>query len=231
MKIKQIQTYLDDLWNHMKQKYKRVLWEKSVKKACNDIGIISDSFAYNILTLNLIERCYLFSNDCTVYTLYYDFMITFCVELFDFFDIKFIFKLGNSILKNWFNYAQNIHLNINEQFAWEKLKDILYDREKLYQEYFKRYNNLRGKDTVRVRYPQNGQNWVEWVGNNYIDIKVDLEKGVDLGFCRMGCFYTLVRDDKKKILKVAYKKHYKEVLVFDSEYLDEIQKNNILWLY
>lgn len=84
MKIKQIQTYLDDLWNHMKQKYKRVLWEKSVKKACNDIGIISDSFAYNILTLNLIERCYLFSNDCTIYTLYYDFMITFCVELFDF---------------------------------------------------------------------------------------------------------------------------------------------------
>ena len=24
MKIKQIQTYLDDLWNHMKQKYKKV---------------------------------------------------------------------------------------------------------------------------------------------------------------------------------------------------------------
>ena len=171
------------------------------------------------------------SNDCTIDTLYYDFMITFCVELFDFFDIKFIFKLGNSILKNWFNYAQNIHLNINEQFAWEKLKDILYDREKLYQKYFKRYNNLRGKDTVRVRYPQNGQNWVEWIGNNYIDVKVDLEKGVDLGFCRGGCLYTLIKDDKKKILKVAYKKHYKEVLVFDSEYLDEIQKNNILWLY
>lgn len=231
MKTKQTQTYLDDLWNHMKQKNKRKLWKKSVKKACNDIGIISDSFAYNILELNSIERCYLFSNDCTIDTLYYDFMITFCVELFDFFDIKFIFKLGNSILKNWFNFAQNIHLNINEQFAWEKLKDILYDRERLYQEYFKRYNKLSGKDTVRVRYPQNGQNWVEWTGNNYIDVKVDLEKGVDLGFCRVGCLYTLIKDDKKKILQIAYKKHYKEVLVFDSEYLEEIQKNNILWLY
>lgn len=231
MKIKQPQTYLDNLLNYITKKYKRKLWEKSVKKACNDIGITSNSFANKILELNSIERCYLFLDDCTIDMLYHDFIIAFCVELFDFFDIQFIFRLGNSILKNWLNYAQNIQLKIDEQLVWDKLKEILGDREKLYRAYFKQYDDLNGKDTVRVRYPQNGQNWVEWIGNNYIDVKVDLEKGVDLGFCRVGCLYTLIKDDKKKILQIAYKKHCKEVLVFGPEYLDEIQKNNILWLY
>lgn len=111
---------------------------KSVKKACNDIGITSNSVAYKILELNLIERCiYLFQDDCIIDTLYYDFMVTFCVELYDFFDVQFIFELGNIILKNWFDYAQNICLEINEQFVWEKLKEILCNREKLYREYFK----------------------------------------------------------------------------------------------
>lgn len=38
------------------------------------------------------------------------------------------------------------------------------------------------KDTIRVYYPKNGENWIRWDRDCSVDVKVNLSRGTEYGF-------------------------------------------------
>lgn len=48
-------------------------------------------------------------------------------------------------------------------------------------------------DIVRVYYPKNGENWISWKKEYSIDIRLNLSRGADFGFCKTGFAYSRVK--------------------------------------
>jgi hypothetical protein len=123
-----------------------------------------------------------------------------------------------AILDNWFELNQVDYPDVRNQIVGDKIVDIVNDRERLYREYFLLYNDPLSKDIIRVYYPKNGEGWIRWEKDCSIDIKVNLSKGTEYGFCRIGFSYSRIEEqDCEKFLKVAYISEDREIYRFEND--------------
>ena len=217
------------------KEYKKMdLWEKAVKKACDATEGIDDSFADDILKSLAIQRHYvwLISNK-SLDDIYRSFILTKAIELCLLnAEKKHAVSLGMAILDNWFELNGIEYQDISNQLAGDEIVNIVNDREKLYREYFLLYNEPFAQDIIRVYYPKNGESWIRWDKNCSVDIKVNLSKGTEYGFCRIGFSYSRIDNQAcEKSLKVAYIKEDKEIYRFEHEDLLGIDDKKILWVW
>ena len=138
-----------------------------------------------------------------------------------------------AILDNWFemNGVNYQDIDIRNPIIGNKISDIVNNRERLYREYFLLYNDPIAKDIIRVYYPKNGESWISWNKEYSIDIKVNLSKGTEYGFCRIGFSYCRIDEtDSTKFLKVAYVNEDREIYRFENDDMIGIDDKKILWV-
>lgn len=230
--IKWLTEYILSL---VKESKKNNLWEKSVRKACEATEGVDDSLADYIIKLPTIQRHFLWIiSNKSLDNIYYSFIITIAVELCTFnIEKKYAVSLGMAILDNWFemNGVNYQDIDIRNPIIGNKISDIVNNRERLYREYFLLYNDPIAKDIIRVYYPKNGESWISWNKEYSIDIKVNLSKGTEYGFCRIGFSYCRIDEtDSTKFLKVAYVNEDREIYRFENDDMIGIDDKKILWV-
>ncbi len=230
--IKWLTEYILSL---VKESKKNNLWEKSVRKACEATEGVDDSLADYIIKLPTIQRHFLWIiSNKSLDNIYYSFIITIAVELCTFnIEKRYAVSLGMAILDNWFemNGVNYQDIDIRNPIIGNKISDIVNNRERLYREYFLLYNDPIAKDIIRVYYPKNGESWISWNKEYSIDIKVNLSKGTEYGFCSIGFSYCRIDErDSTKFLKVAYVNEDREIYRFENDDMIGIDDKKILWV-
>lgn len=230
--IKWLTEYILSL---VKESKKNNLWEKSVRKACEATEGVDDSLADYIIKLPTIQRHFLWIiSNKSLDNIYYSFIITIAVELCTFnIEKRYAVSLGMAILDNWFemNGVNYQDIDIRNPIIGNKISDIVNNRERLYREYFLLYNDPIAKDIIRVYYPKNGESWISWNKEYSIDIKVNLSKGTEYSFCRIGFSYCRIDErDSTKFLKVAYVNEDREIYRFENDDMIGIDDKKILWV-
>lgn len=212
---------------------KKELWKKAVKKACEATEGVDASFADYIIKSPAIQRYFvwLISNK-SLDDLYRSFILTIAVELCKFnTEKRFAISFGMAILDNWFELNEVDYHDIRKQIVGDKIVNIVNNRERLYREYFLLYNDPLSKDIIRVYYPKNGEGWISWNKEYSVDIKVNLSKGTEYGFCRIGFSYSKIEEqDCEKFLKVAYINEDREIFRFEHDDLLSIDDKKLLWV-
>lgn len=231
---KTLNFIFDYMSKSVKTYKKRDLWVRAVKKACEATEGMDDSFADYILKSLAVQRHYawLISNK-SLDDVYRSFILTIAVELCAFNTEKtHAVSFGMAILDNWFESNGKDYQNISNQIAGDEIANIINNREKLYREYFLMYNDSLAKDTIRVYYPKNGENWIRWDKNYSVDIKVNLSKGTEYGFCRIGFSYSRIDElGCEKFLRVAYLNEDREIYRFEHDHLPNVNDQKILWVW
>ena len=232
---KAIEWLTEYILSLVKESKKNNLWEKSVRKACEATEGVDDSLADYIIKLPTIQRHFLWIiSNKSLDNIYYSFIITIAVELCTFnIEKRYAVSLGMAILDNWFemNGVNYQDIDIRNPIIGNKISDIVNNRERLYREYFLLYNDPIAKDIIRVYYPKNGESWISWNKEYSIDIKVNLSKGTEYGFCRIGFSYCRIDErDSTKFLKVAYVNEDREIYRFENDDMIGIDDKKILWV-
>ena len=230
---KAINWMTEYILNLVKESKKNNLWKKSVKKACIATEGIDVSFADYIIRSLAIQRhfIWLISNK-SLDNIYYSFIVTIAVELCAFnAEKRYAVSFGMAILDNWFEMNGVDCQDVRNQIVGNKIMNIVNDRERLYREYFLLYDDPIANDTIRVYYPKNGEDWIRWNKDYSIDIKVNLSKGTEYGFCRIGFSYSKIeKRDIVKSLKVAYLNEDREIYRFEHDNMSGIDDKKILWI-
>lgn len=74
--------------------------------------------------------------------------------------------------------------------------------------------------------------WVSWNKDYSVDIKVNLSKGTEYGFCRKGFSYSrIIEQDCEKTLKVAYIDGDREIYRFKNEDVLGVEDKRIIWVW
>ena len=217
----------------VKESKKNNLWEKSVRKACKATEGVDDSFADYIIKLPAIQRHFIWIiSNKSLDNIYYSFIVTIAVELCAFnAEKRHAVSLGMAILDNWFEINGVNCQDIRNQIIGNKILNIVNNRERLYREYFLLYNDPIAKDIIRVYYPKNGESWISWNKEYSIDIKVNLSKGTEYGFCRMGFSYGRIDEGNSvKFLKIAYVNEDREIYRFENDDMIGIDNKKIHWV-
>lgn len=218
----------------VKDKNKSDLWKCSIKKACKVTEGIDEYISDYIFNSSSVRRhfMWLISNKPLV-DVYRSFILTIAVELCEFnVEKTYAVSLGMAILDNWFELNEIECCELRNSIAGDEIVEIVNNRERLFKEYFMMYNDPLAKDIIRVYYPMNGENWIRWDKTYSLDIKVNLSKGTEYGFCRTGFSYTRIKsDESEKILQVAYIDEDREIFRFEQVDMCSIDKKKILWVY
>ena len=210
------------------------LWIRAIRKACEATEGIDDSFADYIVESLAVQRHFIWlTSNKSLDDIYRSFILTIAVELCLFnTEKKYAISLGIAILDNWFEMNGVDYKDKRNQLVIDKIIKIVNDRERLYREYFLLYNDPLAKDTIRVYYPKNDENWISWNEDYSVDIKVNLSKGTEYGFCRMGFSYArILEQNREKNLKVAYIDGDKEIYRFENEGVLGVEDKRIIWAW
>jgi hypothetical protein len=213
---------------------KNELWKKAVQKACEATEGVDNSFADYIIKSLAIQRYFAWiTSNKSLEDVYRSFILTIAMELCALnAEKRFAVSLGMAILDNWFEFNEIDCQDIRNQIVDAKIVGIVNNRERLYQEYFLLYNDDMAKDTIRVYYPKNGENWISWDRDSSVDVKVNLSKGTEYGFCKVGFSYCRINEDGfEKYLKVAYIHEDREIFRFEHDDMLGIDEKKILWVY
>ena len=196
------------------------LWKKAIKKACEATEGVDDSFADYIIKSPAIQRHFVWiMGNKSLNDLYRSFILTIAVERCAFNDEKKLaISLGMAILDNWFELNNEDYHDIRNQIVGDKIVRIV--------------NDQMAKDTIRVYYPKNGENWIRWDRDCSVDVKVNLSRGTEYGFCRIGFSYSRIEEqDFEKSLKVAYVNEDREIFRFEHDDMLNIDDKKILWAW
>ena len=210
------------------------LWRRAVKKACEATEGIDDAFADYIIKSLAVQRHFIWlTSNKSLDDIYRSFILTIAIELCLFNAEKiYAIPLGIAILDNWFEMNGVDYKDKRNQIVIDTIIKIVNDRELLYREYFLMYNDPLAKDTIRVYYPKNDETWVSWNKDYSVDIKVNLSKGTEYGFCRKGFSYSrIIEQDCEKTLKVAYIDGDREIYRFKNEDVLGVEDKRIIWVW
>lgn len=116
-----------------------------------------------------------------------------------------------------------------DSYNVEELNRIISNREELYRNYFKLFQDNNGVDKIRIFYPKNGERWIRWDDKYSIDVNVNLSKGLSCGFCRVGFDYYRINGDEEKTLKCAYIENDKEIMRFN-DFLCSEDNKIMIWI-
>lgn len=210
-------------------------WKNAVKKACRATEGIEETFANYIVVLPSVCRYFLWLNsNKKLDDVYKSFIISIANELYkDNKKNELAISLGTAILDNWFEMNKIDYLEFKRNLNVDRIVEIVNNREKLYREYFMLYNDIYANDLIRVYYPKNGESWINWNNQYSIDVRINLSKGTELGFCRVGCSYSRVADDESEnFLKAVYinEEGDREILRFENCNLADADGKKILWV-
>lgn len=143
------------------------------------------------------------------------FVLTLAMELCKFDKEKyFSISLGTAVIDKWLE-KNKLSLDCDNCNV-EELNRVISNREELYRNYFKLFEDNNGVDKIRIFYPKNGESWIRWDDKYSIDINVNLSKGLSCGFCREGFDYYKINGEDKETLKYAYIENDKEIMRFNS---------------
>ena len=219
--------------NSAKNLKKKNLWENAVKKACEASKGLGNSFYERFIELPSIQRHFLWLiSKKKKDGVYRSFIITLAVELCTVdLEKEYAESLGMAILDEWFESNDEDYQEIRNQIAGEDITEIINDREMLYREFFMLYSDSLAKDTIRVYYPRNGEKWIEWDKRCSVDVKVNLFRGTEFGFYRIGCAYRKIgKQDYEKDVIVAYLNKGREIAEFTYEALYGLDEDKILYV-
>lgn len=221
-------NFKSKLENYIDERNKDTSWNNVVQeaiKATEDIDEEIGKYIFNQLSILNLKKHLCDKNHNNIHR---KFVLTLAVELCKFDKEKdFSISLGTAVVDKWLE--KNKLSTDCDSYDVKELKRIINDREKLYRNYFKLFEEKNGTDTIRIFYPKNGESWIRWKDKYSIDINVNLSKGLSYGFCRVGFDYykkTCINDDK--ILKCAYIENEKEILRFND--ISCNKDNTIIWI-
>lgn len=207
-------------------------WKRLIKETLHATESLSKVSEERLTKSSAINRHFewLMSNNCKE-EIYDSFVITVAIELRGYaLNSGDIISFASAILDKWFENRKEQYKEIKERINKDYLTNVLNDTEKLYREYFLLYTDCAGGDVVRVYYPKNDENWINYSKLQSVDVNVNLAKGVMPGFCKVGFAYSKVLPAEEIGLKVAYINRNREMLKFDG--VDSsIDDGNILWMY
>lgn len=220
------------LLNMNKDKKKEETWNKAIKKSCLLTNGLDEKDADYFMKAPELQRFFIsLAQNIVLEDLYCNFIITVAFELYSLNKEVSSVSFGLAILDRWFEYNQVDYRTIRNQLCSEEIKEVVSDKERLYRKYFMMYNDPLAQDIVRVYYPKNGENWVSYEKKYSIEIKVNLSKGIEYGFCRTGfSYYQIESQGYDNILQIAYVDEDKEILKFDEVDISSIDTNKILWV-
>ena len=229
---KAISFVMEHIINSIKDKKKNEYWKMAIEKACTATEGLPESFADYIEESLAIQRHFMWlTSNRALDDIYRSFIITIAVELCAFnLEKKLGVSFGTAILDNWFELNGIDYVSLKNELVSDKIIKVVNNRERLYQEYFLLYDDPFAKDVIRVYYPKNGESWISWDKEYSIKIKVNLSKGADFGFCRIGFSYSNVKEAEcEKFLKVAYVDDDREIFRFESSMFD-LDDKRLLWV-
>ena len=219
--------------NSAKNLKKKKIWENAVRKAYEATEGLGDSFYKEFNELTSMQRHFFWLiSKRKKDGVYRSFIISLAMELCAFdLEKEYAESLGMAILDEWFESNNEDYQELRNQIVGEDIAEIVNDRERLYREFFMMYSDSLAKDTIRVYYPRNGESWIEWDKRCSVDVKVNLSRGTELGFFRIGFSYCGIgKEDYEKNLKVAYINKGREMLRFEYDSLWGIDEKKILWV-
>lgn len=216
------------LENYISERNKDVSWNDVVQETINATeGIDEEIVKYVFSRLSVLNlKKHLFDKNYN--NIHKKFVLTLAMELCKFdMENDFSISLGTAVLDKW---LEKNKLSIDcDSYDVEELNRIISDREELYRNYFKLFEEKNGVDTIRIFYPKNGESWIIWEDKYSVDINVNLSKGLSYGFCREGFdYYKKIRNNEDKILKCAYIENEKEILRFNDFSFNK--DNTIIWV-
>ena len=219
--------------NSAKNLKKKKLWENAVRKVCEATEGLGDSFYKEFIECRTMQRHFFWLiSKKKKDGVYRSFIISLAVELCAFdLEKEYAESLGMAILDEWFESNDEDYQETRNQIAGEDITEIICDRERLYREFFLLYSDSLAKDTIRVYYPRNGESWIEWDKRCSVDVKVNLFRGTECGFYRVGCSYRKIgKQDYEKDVIVAYLNKGRERAEFTYEVLDDLDEDKILYV-
>ena len=216
------------LENYIIERNNDIIWNSIVQETIAATeGIDEEIVKYVFRQLPIVDlKRQLF--DKVHENIYRKFVLSLAMELCKFNKEKeFAVSLGTAIVDNWFK--KNKYPLDFDGFDVQDFCQLINNREKLYRNYFKLFEDKNGIDKIRIFYPKNGESWIRWDEKYSIDINVNLSKGLAYGFCRAGFdYYKNICDKDYKTLKYAYIVNEKEILRFNDFSWGE--NNIIIWI-
>lgn len=207
-------VFKSKLVNYIDKRNKDKSWNNIVQeavKATEDIDEEIGEYVFSQLSILNLKNQLFYKNRNNIHK---SFVLTLAMELCKFDKEKdFSISLGTAVVDKCLE--KNKLTPDCDSYDVEELKRIISDREELYRNYFKLFDEKNGADTIRIFYPKNGESWIRWEDKYSIDINVNLSKGLPYGFCRAGFDYRRINGDDKKTLKYAYIENDKEIMRFN----------------
>lgn len=207
-------VFKSKLVNYIDKRNKDKSWNNIVQevvKATEDVDEEIVEYVFSQLSILNLKNQLFYKNFNNIHK---NFVLTLAMELCKFDKEKDVsISLGTAVVDKYLE--KNKLSPACDSYDIEELKRIISDREELYRNYFKLFDDKNGVDKIRIFYPKNGESWIRWVDKYSIDINVNLSKGLPCGFCRAGFDYHRINGNVKKTLKCAYIENGKEIMRFN----------------
>ncbi len=228
--------------------YSQIIGAKKWEKAFTDVAEFSEFVTK--------ESCSEISRHYTMLRFYYetfnnkqkvfpreDFAIALAMELHDYniqMSANYIVALADAFIDSWknevlkqdgiFRLDDTCFRNNFNEFNKADVREIISDKVKLVKAFFKGYEDKEGEHIIRIYYPAKGRSWIEWNKKYSTEIKVNLNKGMPLGFCRVGYDYALINGDIESYLKVAYLSKKKDREILRTHRWDFPDDKSVIWV-
>ncbi|ASW42854.1 hypothetical protein [Clostridium isatidis] len=218
-------------------------WEKSFSRVGEYSECITKEACIELSRHRTIRRYYYLTFDTSLNSFpMEDFIIALAMEFKDYnidLEINNIIGLGEAFIEEWksevskdvncrnvtcFNNSKAI---LNKQY----IISIIEDSEKLIRKFYNSFEEVNGLDIIRVYYREPGKTWLEHKPKYSVEISVNLNKGLPLGFTRIGYDYELLHEESAQKLKVSYLSEDNKREVLRINRVECPNESKIIWAY
>ena len=158
-------TYESKLKNYISDRDKDISWNKIVKEVITATeGIDENIGEYVFRQLSIVNLKKQLLDNNKLNNIHRDFVLTLAMELCKFDKEKdFSISLGTAVIDKWLE-KNKLPLDC-DSYNVEELNRVISNREELYRNYFKLFEDNNGVDKIRIFYPKNGESWIIWEKN------------------------------------------------------------------
>ena len=158
-------TYESKLKNYISDRDKDISWNKIVKEVITATeGIDENIGEYVFRQLSIVNLKKQLLDNNKLNNIHRDFVLTLAMELCKLDKEKdFSISLGTAVIDKWLE-KNKLPLDC-DSYNVEELNRVISNREELYRNYFKLFEDNNGVDKIRIFYPKNGESWIIWEKN------------------------------------------------------------------
>lgn len=118
-----------------------------------------------------------------------------------------IVSIGMVIMENWLekNIDKEQIASLKNNIDINKILKLMETKSSIIQNYYLTYEDSLGLDNVVIYFPHPTKSWID-EDALHVKIKVNLNRDLELGFCKIGFAYNLIdhKDGERKSLNIAY---------------------------